>query len=86
MAYRTLPVEPLQVDPVQRLGCSCGGPGTLKAHPWFAEQHVDWDALAAHTQRPPSGIRERIYNFEGLDLTLVPMEPYDGDMSWAEHF
>lgn len=38
----------LHPDPDQRLGVGPLGIAALKAHPWFEEQRVDWEALMDH--------------------------------------
>jgi hypothetical protein len=35
---------------------------------------------------PPAGIRERIYNFEGVAYAHFEPHAYDGDMRWMENF
>lgn len=40
----------------------------------------------AHRFPPPPGIRERIYNFEGVAYAHFEPRAYDGDMRWMENF
>jgi hypothetical protein len=35
---------------------------------------------------PPAGIRERIYNFEGVAYAHFEPHAFDGDMRWMENF
>lgn len=77
----------LSLDPAARPGGR--GPASLaalKAHPWFAANGIQWDALLEHKLMPPTGIRERIYNFEGVLYAHFDPKPYDGDMAWANNF
>lgn len=77
----------LSKDPGARPGGR--GPASLaalKAHPWFAGAGISWDALMEHKLLPPTGIRERIYNFEGVLYAHFDPKPYDGDMAWANNF
>lgn len=57
---------------------------SLKAHPWFGS--INWDALLEHRFPPPPGIRERIYNFEGVAYAHFEPKPYEGDTRWMENF
>ncbi|KAG2485550.1 hypothetical protein HYH03_015717 [Edaphochlamys debaryana] len=84
-AARDLMERLLQPDPTARLGGQ--GPASLrhlKRHPWFAA--MNWDALLEHRYLPPPGIRERIYNFEGVSYAQCDPRAYEGDMGWANNF
>ncbi|PNW77593.1 hypothetical protein CHLRE_10g443550v5 [Chlamydomonas reinhardtii] len=84
-AARDLLERLLQHEPANRLGGQ--GPASLRAlkrHPWFAA--MNWDALLEHRYLPPPGIRERIYNFEGVAYAHFDPRSYEGDISWANNF
>ncbi|GIL79333.1 hypothetical protein Vretimale_16527 [Volvox reticuliferus] len=84
-AARDLLERLLQHDPTARLGGQ--GPASLrhlKRHPWFAA--MNWDALMEHRYMAPPGIRERIYNFEGVAYAHFDPRAYEGDLSWANNF
>eukprot|EP00195_Chlamydomonas_chlamydogama_P010756 CAMPEP_0202906016 /NCGR_PEP_ID=MMETSP1392-20130828/37031_1 /ASSEMBLY_ACC=CAM_ASM_000868 /TAXON_ID=225041 /ORGANISM="Chlamydomonas chlamydogama, Strain SAG 11-48b" /LENGTH=1079 /DNA_ID=CAMNT_0049594355 /DNA_START=194 /DNA_END=3430 /DNA_ORIENTATION=- len=70
----------LQKEPAARLGAGPLGMQGLKSHPWF--QAINWDALLEHRYPPPPGIRERIYNFEGVAYANFDPKPYEGDTNW----
>lgn len=40
----------------------------------------------AHRSPPPPGIRERIYNFEGVAYAHFEPQAYEGDTRWMENF
>jgi serine/threonine protein kinase len=74
----------LTKDPGHRLGASAGGSKAVRDHPWFSR--MNWDSLLDLKLPPPSGIRERIYNFEALPYALCDPQGYDGDLSWTSAF
>eukprot|EP00798_Chlamydomonas_sp_ICE-L_P004753 gene4753-34503_t len=74
----------LQKDPQTRLGHGPLGMGAIKAHPWFSP--IDWEALLEHRHPPPPGIRERIYNFEGVAYAHFDPKPYEAETAWINNF
>mmetsp|Transcript_42463 Transcript_42463/g.127296 ORF Transcript_42463/g.127296 Transcript_42463/m.127296 type:complete len:1094 (-) Transcript_42463:580-3861(-) len=75
----------LRREPGDRLGARVRpGLGELKAHPWLSG--INWEALQHHELPPPPGIRERMYNLDGLQNVPFRAEPYSGDANWIQGF
>ncbi|GAX81252.1 hypothetical protein CEUSTIGMA_g8684.t1 [Chlamydomonas eustigma] len=74
----------LRKDPADRLGTGPFGMSALKSHPWF--QAISWEALTEHRYAPPPGIRERIYNFEGVAYAHFDPQPCEADTAWMNAF
>ena len=53
----------------------------------FLRVHIT-PCLPWHTHRypPPPGIRERIYNFEGVAYANFDPKPFEGDAGWINSF
>lgn len=83
-AARDLLSRLLRKDPHERLGVGLGGLAAIQEHPWFSG--VNWEALSRHGLQPPATIRERIYNFEGLDLVPINGVPMPHTYKWVSQF
>ncbi|KAL6754679.1 phosphatase 2C and cyclic nucleotide-binding/kinase domain-containing protein-like protein [Haematococcus lacustris] len=72
-------------EPSERLGAGPLGLREVKEHPWFSA--ISWDALLEHRATTPPGMRERIYNFEGVSFAhFEPRATTGSDLHWLDAF
>lgn len=78
LIHNTLP-------PQARMGAgSATGLRALKSHAWLSG--VDWAALSRHAAPAPTGMRERIYNYDGGGVVPLAATECEADTTWTHAF